>query len=371
MKNLFHVASLILSFATAAESQPMTFELVGSGGNCAGCEWIRADGDITPETPESFQQMNTYPGLVVALNSNGGDLAAGLELGRMFRERGVATSVELSVHIPSAPAGIHDLVREGARCESACAYAFLGGQSRYLDDGALIGFHQFSDPETLAFAEREISGLELLVATSQDQYVTGLIVEYLIEMGIDIRLYALAAAVGPTDPIRHLTSEEASELRVENSRDVLGEWEVLPFGNGLYAEARTNRTERVVRLFCDGSGTHYLNVVVGKSIAVSADRLRQTYADFANNQIGLSVDGESMAIPVVQVSELQPTGDVVVSLALSPEQAARIARARQILYDYDHYFPPSAVRGEFYQPFQFRTITGNPQAALNTFRLCV
>ena len=33
----------------------MTFYLAGNGGNFVGCEWVAAQGEIMPETPELFQ----------------------------------------------------------------------------------------------------------------------------------------------------------------------------------------------------------------------------------------------------------------------------------------------------------------------------
>jgi hypothetical protein len=41
--------------ASAAISEPMTFYLAGNGGNFVGCEWVAAQGEIMPETPELFQ----------------------------------------------------------------------------------------------------------------------------------------------------------------------------------------------------------------------------------------------------------------------------------------------------------------------------
>lgn len=63
--------------------------------------------------------------IYVGLESNGGRIGVGDSLNRLIRNEGLAT-----------------LVKDN--CYSACALAFLGGQSRVLAEGALIGFHQSS-----------------------------------------------------------------------------------------------------------------------------------------------------------------------------------------------------------------------------------
>lgn len=43
--------------ASVAMSEPMTFHLAGNGANCVGCEWIAAQDEIMPETPELFSAL--------------------------------------------------------------------------------------------------------------------------------------------------------------------------------------------------------------------------------------------------------------------------------------------------------------------------
>jgi hypothetical protein len=87
---------------------------------------IRAQGDRIPDQPLA----------IVELDSPGGDMLEGLNLGYLFREFDVMTSV-----------------RKGAMCLSACAMAFLGGTvshlppdivpGRKVEVGAIVGFHNF------------------------------------------------------------------------------------------------------------------------------------------------------------------------------------------------------------------------------------
>ena len=61
---------------------------------------------------------------IVIFNSPGGDVDAGLGIGREVRRRGFAT-----------------LVPAKYECASACALAWLGGEVRYMSPKGAIGFH--------------------------------------------------------------------------------------------------------------------------------------------------------------------------------------------------------------------------------------
>jgi hypothetical protein len=63
----------------------------------------------------------------VRFESPGGDVASALVVARILRDRGLDSYV-------------------GRGCNSACTLAFLGGQRRFLADGARLGFHRASAP---------------------------------------------------------------------------------------------------------------------------------------------------------------------------------------------------------------------------------
>jgi len=64
---------------------------------------------------------------IVSFVSDGGSLLAGIEIGTTIRLKGFASAVP-----------------DGARCASACALAWLGGTTRFMGNGAQIGFHSSS-----------------------------------------------------------------------------------------------------------------------------------------------------------------------------------------------------------------------------------
>jgi hypothetical protein len=78
---------------------PMTFRDAGNGGNCNSCEWLVGDGEITADTPRDFERFMADKGYssLLYLNSPGGNLGAGIELGQEIRAHGLSTAVAVSV----------------------------------------------------------------------------------------------------------------------------------------------------------------------------------------------------------------------------------------------------------------------------------
>ena len=87
--------------------------------------FISVTGELVSGDEESFADavIRVKAGAVV-FDSPGGDLVAGIEIGKAIRLKGLKT-----------------LVAGGDMCASACALAWLGGIDRFMADGARIGFH--------------------------------------------------------------------------------------------------------------------------------------------------------------------------------------------------------------------------------------
>ena len=110
--------------------------IVGISRPVCGAEIVASA--ITPEIQQISVSGNIQPGdemtflaasvgtirALVFFSSNGGNLVAGLEIGRIIRRRGFSTTVQ-----------------DGNTCASACALAWLGGTTRFLGPTSSIGFH--------------------------------------------------------------------------------------------------------------------------------------------------------------------------------------------------------------------------------------
>jgi hypothetical protein len=103
----------------------MQFSLVAAGNRHVLVAW----GQIAGGDSERFRMAldQARPIAEVWLDSPGGSLEEGLEMGRILRARKVTTRV---------PRGLH--------CISACNFAFMGGTVRYVEVGAEFGVHMFS-----------------------------------------------------------------------------------------------------------------------------------------------------------------------------------------------------------------------------------
>jgi hypothetical protein len=176
----------------AAQEDAMTFR-VAVGQSCRGsCPTeIAADGMITQQSAEDFRKIaDTFrPNpIVVRLASPGGNLVGSLHLGQALREFNSTV-----------------IVSKGARCTSACVYAFLGGAVRHVAGGQ-VGVHRFR-PE----AEQTDHDFPTVLV----QRATEVLMTYVTEMGADPDLIKLAMSISPPS-IHFLNAEELRRFRVVN-----------------------------------------------------------------------------------------------------------------------------------------------------------
>lgn len=171
----------------------MTFRIAappGCKGSCA--DEIVADGLITLDSADAFREavakLRVSP-IAVRLSSPGGNLVGGLQLGHALHELNATVTVA-----------------KGARCVSACVYAFLGGTVRRVAAGGRIGVHPFrpADNEPVETVSAALIKRTIEVLKS-----------YVTEMGADPGLIDLAASVPPTT-VRYLDAGELRRYRVVN-----------------------------------------------------------------------------------------------------------------------------------------------------------
>ena len=120
----------------------------------------------------------------VALNSPGGSLADGIEIGRILHEFALVS-----------------LIRKSDVCYSACAIAYLGGvfqyvtgvgPQRHMEVGGTLGFHGYRSEETKVLIANE--------AFDQTRALNGVVLEYAAEMRqIDLGYMAELMNVPPSE----------------------------------------------------------------------------------------------------------------------------------------------------------------------------
>lgn len=240
-----------------ASTGKMTFHLRGNGGNLAGSEWIAAEGEIVRETAtdlENFIKNLGYSenpgGWNVRLNSSGGDLAGGVILGELIRTLKLGTEIGATV---SDAYGNWE--RAPGHCASACAFAFLGGLSRYASGGEL-GVHQFyneiavRDPSAKVFDSLDMS---------QHQFVSAMLIDYVFRMGVDPRLVSIAAST-PPEEMQCLSEQLLDDLNVRWYPKDFKPWSIEPSGSGVIAITRSKDKTRAAKFSFLSNGTPILSI---------------------------------------------------------------------------------------------------------------
>lgn len=229
------VLVLALLDCGAASAKPMEFESVGTGGNCHSCEWVRGEGEITAETPVVFEafvadmkkRYGSHTGGELRLDSPGGSLAAGMKLGELIRKHGYSTGVAKS---PPDGTGRHESAP--GICQSACAFAFLGGVHRRAQPGE-IGVHQFynalglRDPAAKIFTSVDLSAQQLIAAV---------LIEYVFRMGVDPRFLSTASMTAPNS-MKFLDAPELTDFKVAWDPSKFQPWTIEPSGQGIVRRA--------------------------------------------------------------------------------------------------------------------------------------
>ncbi|QBX34496.1 hypothetical protein E4191_07060 [Paracoccus liaowanqingii] len=150
---------------------------------------IRMSGQIAPGDADRFAEWleRTRPeSRRVALDSSGGSVSDSLALGRTIRAAGYATVVE-----------------DGAVCLSACPYVLAGGVDRQVAGQGVVGVHQHY------FGQSTI--LPAFMAVSDLQRAQAGVMDYLVQMGVDLRLMTYALRTPPAE-INVLDAELMAEL---------------------------------------------------------------------------------------------------------------------------------------------------------------
>ncbi|MEY9120761.1 hypothetical protein [Bradyrhizobium yuanmingense] len=208
----------------------------------AGNQWfVFLDGDIDPDAPQRFERYVTQNQIpdrsVVYLNSPGGSLVAGMELGRLFRKYGFSTDIGRK-----SPFSAKRFDIDKGGCYSACAYAYLGGQFRYLNQGSRYGVHQFKS----LHASDGVEGTA--------QVVSALAVEYIRSMDVDPDLFTLSAAAS-ANGMHEIDKATLERLNVVNNGRTRPVWTIESTDGQLYLKGQRTTAESGINkfiLYCEG-----------------------------------------------------------------------------------------------------------------------
>ncbi|MDP2355438.1 MAG: hypothetical protein Q8M31_05175 [Beijerinckiaceae bacterium] len=192
----------VLAGCLAAHAAPMTFRTMPVGANCGSrCPlMIVAEGDITLSTPDRFvefvQRQSRDPRMrgVVLINSPGGRVGASMQLGKFFRQAGVAVIVGRAGSRGIAP----------GNCFSACVYALIGAKKRVIPRVSKIGVHRMVAFDYGRRGDDDMNRYEAVFATPE---LVQRLSDYVGSMGVSREVISMAERISH-DKLRILTPQE-------------------------------------------------------------------------------------------------------------------------------------------------------------------
>lgn len=324
-----------------SSAEDMSFDNRCMGNAAESCAII-ASGVITKQTPDKFRnyvKSEFSDGEVVLLHSKGGNLAGGVELGRAIRELGFSTEIGNGI----APKDEFWEWPDAGVCESACAYAFMGGRRRSFDDNDKLGFHRFYSPT------QNIDG-------DTAQVLSGLLVQYMLEMGIDARVFTLASK--EKDSSMFYPNDEQSQNFLLKTPYGFSHFQLEPYKDGIIAFSK--RKGDVDLYDYTMQLTAYCKRGSPKLLFLMGIPLEET-ADFS------FYSGDKEHVVSANNVTLKPAKDnVLLEVTLTQTQALNFARADTI----SSYFSYARVFGGFF-PYDLNLNELDKKSLSAAFRFCI
>ena len=264
----------------------MTFSLAGNGGNCNGCEWVAAQGEITADTPARFRKYLENHGEVylVVFHSEGGDLAAAIELGRLIRESGATTSVGQTLSFTGDISNNEETVP--GVCASACVFAFMGGVERWVSPEDSLGVHQFYSTSNEDIESETV------------QKIVGLTLLHTLQMGVDP--YVILAASGTSPERMHWFSpEELSVFGLDTSESFADSWRLEPHKAGLVLTTIYHESVRRsvgVTLFCRESTNRWHLLISEESDYWAKEIGYKRFVEISYQEPTISIGGRTLSL---------------------------------------------------------------------------
>jgi hypothetical protein len=349
VRNRFLVAALsaLVSLPAAAAEEQKGMNFTGWTDR-SGVKWgsgvqdyIFGDGEIVSESVAKLQEAMTkfkaHPGTIVVLNSPGGNVEAGLEMGRMIRKAKMNTTVGtlnptyigLSPNlepqmVPFTPLPIAPPFP--GYCYSSCTLMLLGGVVRSVSSASDYGVHRFSyvkAPEDVADdAQKETAG----------------ILAYVEEMGVSGEFMTEMVKKG-SDDVTHLTEARLAELHVITPNWTTNwKYTIVSRSRSLYLRADTvdRWGEHQLSFYCPyddkakASGAYlFLDALLAPSGRVDPD-------EFVKNVKGYALELDQGSLPLtpqdiwVQAVVAPQSHRIGVSIKLTRTLVGYIESARHI-----------------------------------------
>jgi hypothetical protein len=293
------------SFAAEPTIQALTFK--HPDGRLAPAE-IYLDGEITPTLPRQLVAAlasNHIDRGTIYINSVGGDLQAGLELGEFIRKAGFNTAI--------GKRGTEYGKPSPGSCQSACLMTFAGGVYRFAEPLTFFGIHRFYS--------RTAGDADLALGQVLSAAITG----YLLRMGVSPVLFERMVNAGATP--QKLSVPEATQLNLVNNGVLPVRWEIVGHAGKVFlqGEQKTwNGTGRI-QVSCSRSE--------GMSFTAQYNAEQNTQKIMADvKHVSLKLDGSFVGIDPQALTRRAELSDgyLTSTFRISQSVAFSLARARSI-----------------------------------------
>jgi hypothetical protein len=308
---------LALTPSVAALAEPMTFFAEPPAPLLqkfmSDHRWtIYAEGEIDSEADKRLENLivakNIPKSSIIYLHSLGGNLAAGMRLGKIFREHQLSAYIGQRVSETSRDKRIIPGV-----CASSCAMAFLGAKFRFWTDKSVYGVHRF-------FLNSKKDSLDGDIA----QIISSAVVNYLQSMEISTGLFTLASQVGATEIVT-LPRQKLEELNVINNGITSTKWTIESSGVGVYVKGERNTAIGGVQKFmimCPPTGPMLL--MIGHDAGVNAQQAMTFRA------VSLAIDWKNISISKREASRQNINGNIVLGFSLDSSLVLKIRNAKRV-----------------------------------------
>jgi hypothetical protein len=275
---------------------------------------INAVGMIEPGDDIKFKEFldvhRPPPHMVVYIDSTGGNLEAGIAIGRQIRQYGLWTDVgSFVLGQPDPSELLSPRKRLDGRCFSAATMIYLGGRLRHFSKGSKFGVHRFSfknpTPEHVG----------------KSQVLSAKIASYVSNMGISSEFLELSSATDAKE-INLIDQERLKELGVVTGGETGVEWTVQARGKMIYVRGERNSIfgrHKVMLGFAKDAGFHFWAVI-------EAQNRFHELTSFGVVEINLN--GEDIKIDISNTSKrFRVEADVNVFAKITNEQARLISES--------------------------------------------
>lgn len=235
----------------------MTFTQGGTDHRGDDSAWIQADGPIDEDTVERFmeflQEHSSWFPKRIRFNSPGGNLHQGINLGLKLRSLGFATEVGTDEIDPDwEGVGSSKFTRRlPGSCSSACAYAFMGGVERVVEEDSIIGVHQFSRASK---RNSDQTSTPVLIEEGAEQEMSANLIAFILKMGIDARIFVAAGLHAPEE-MYWIDGQEAAEIGLAYAPNSWEPWTISTFRKGVIATSeRQDKKYRMSAMCTQKSG---------------------------------------------------------------------------------------------------------------------